>query len=237
MLIAGGDEAGRGAVIGPLVISIVSISNGKESKLAKIGVRDSKMLTKRKREFLFDEIYSLAEEINIYKITNNEINIAMSNKISINELEALNFAKLIDSIKKRPEKIFLDSPDVISERFGVRVGFFSKNKIIVDGVKYTKEERKTKDKIKVVSQHKADSRYPVVSAASIISKVTRDKEIEHIIDKTGVAIGSGYPSDSYTISAIRENLGNGTLMPYLRHEWHTIKNIRQLKIEDFLLKK
>ncbi len=195
------------------------------------------MLTKRKREFLFDEIYSIADEINIYQITNGEINTAMSNKISLNELEALNFAKLIDSIKKTPEKIFLDSPDVISERFGVRVGFFSKNKIIVDGVKYTQEERKTKDKIKIISQHKADSRYPVVSAASIISKVTRDREIENIIDETGIAIGSGYPSDSYTISAIRENLGTGSLMPYLRHEWHTVKNIRQLKIEDFLFKK
>jgi ribonuclease HII len=95
------------------------------------------------------------------------------------------------------------------------------------GVRYTK----------ILARHKADSIYPVVSAASIISKVTRDREIEKIKDETGLSIGSGYPSDSYTISAIRENLGTGKLMPYLRHEWQTVKNIRQLKIEDFLSKK
>ena len=185
---------------------------------------------------MFDEIYSLAEEIKIYKITNTEINKAMSSKISINELEALNFAKLIDSFESNPERIFLDSPDVISERFGVRVSLFSKNKMLVDGIKYSAEERKNKEKIKIISEHKADARYPVVSAASIRSKVTRDKEIEKIKESTGIDIGSGYPSDSYTINAIRENLGTGLLMPYLRHEWQTIKNIRQLKIDDFILK-
>ncbi|MGC8479409.1 MAG: ribonuclease HII [Candidatus Micrarchaeia archaeon] len=236
MLIAGGDEAGRGAVLGPLVVSIVKISKGRENKFARIGVRDSKMLSKKKRLFLFDEIYALADEIKVYKISNDEINKAMSNKISLNEIEALNFAKLIDSLDTLPDYIFLDSPDVISERFGVRVGFFSKNKLLVKGIKYTKEDRSNKNKANIISEHKADARYPVVSAASIISKVVRDKEIDMIKEKTGIEIGSGYPSDAYTITAIRENLGTGKLMPYLRHEWQTLKNIRQLKIENFLFK-
>ena len=191
------------------------------------------MLSKKRRLFLFDEIYSLADEIKIYKITTSEINKAMSSKISINELEALNFAKLIDSLDNAPERIFLDSPDVISERFGIRVSLFSKRKMLVDGVKYSANERKLKEKIKIISEHKADARYPVVSAASIISKVTRDNDISAIADKTGIDFGSGYPSDSYTIDAIRSDLETGHLIPYLRHEWRTLKNIRQLKIDDF----
>ena len=64
-------------MLGPLVVSIVCIGKGKEKKLCDIGVRDSKLLTKRKRSFLFDEINSIAEEVRTYKITNDEINIAM----------------------------------------------------------------------------------------------------------------------------------------------------------------
>lgn len=224
-------------MIGPLVVSTVSVSKGKESKFSKIGVRDSKLLTSRKRLFLYDEIYSIAEEVKVYKIDPLEINEAMRNKISINELEALNFARLIDSLVVVPSKIFLDSPDVISERFGTRVGFFCKSaRLISSGTRRPKDDKSSAQSIQVVSEHKADARYPVVSAASIIAKVVRDKEIERISDKTGIEIGSGYPSDRYTVDAIRKHLGTNHLEPYLRSYWQTLKNIRQLKIEEFLIK-
>jgi len=96
IIIAGGDEAGRGAVLGPLVVSLVSINEGKAKKLSEIGVRDSKMLSRKRREFLFDDIYSLAEDVRTYAITPEEINNAMRSNISINELEAIHFARLID---------------------------------------------------------------------------------------------------------------------------------------------
>ncbi len=88
--------------------------------------------------------------------------------------------------------------------------------------------------IPIIAEHKADARYPVVSAASIIAKVVRDQEIERITDKIGMDIGSGYPSDVYTINAIRASLVNGKMAPYLRDYWQTLKNVRQLKMDEFL---
>lgn len=215
------------------MISLVSVSKGKESRLSRIGVRDSKMLTKRKRRFLLEEIGAIAEEVKVYMISNTEINEAMRSKVSINELEALNFARLIDSAKVVPEKIYIDSPDVVSERFGLRIKLFSKRPLSIEGVKEPRGKRQS-GSIRIVADHKADARYPVVSAASIIAKVVRDEEIDRIREKAGVRIGSGYPSDRYTIEAIRADLKTNRLKPYIRNYWKTMNIIKQLKIEDFL---
>ncbi len=235
VIIAGGDEAGRGAVIGPLVVSIVTIQKGREGKLSRIGVRDSKLLTRKKRDYLYDEICSLAEDVKVYKISEEEINRAMAAGMSLNELEALHFARLIDQTSVAPERIYLDSPDVVSERFGIRVSLFSKRRLRVNGVKHEKALGADSDEkaIRVISEHKADIIYPVVSCASIISKVTRDNELDGLRERLGMDIGSGYPSDKITIDAIRANLHNKTFGQYMRERWKTLKNIRQSKIDDF----
>ena len=237
IIIAGGDEAGRGAVLGPLVVSLVSINEGKAKKLSEIGVRDSKMLSRKRREFLFDDIYSLAEDVRTYAITPEEINNAMRSNISINELEAIHFARLIDESEANPKKIYLDSPDVIPEKFGIRVSLISKKPLKVNGVRRREKERSSnaaKAVAKVIAEHKADVKYPVVSAASIIAKVTRDRAIEELEESLGFELGSGYPSDKTTIDMIRRNLDNERLLKHVRAEWKTLKLIRQLKIFEFL---
>lgn len=225
-------------MLGPLTISIVSIKKSKEMKLSNIGVRDSKMLTPRKRTFLYDEITSLADEVRLYKIGNEEIDRAIATGISLNSLEALNFARLIDTLNTQPDRLFLDSPDVVPERFGLRVGLFSKKNIRikgldVQGVQPINDGEKKKP-ILIIAEHKADVRYPVVSAASIIAKVERDAEIERIQDKLGMDIGSGYPSDKVTIDAIRANLNNEKMAKFIRQRWKTLQLIRQLKIDSFI---
>lgn len=234
MIIAGGDEAGRGAVIGPLVVSVVSISDAKVKRLARMGVRDSKLLTRRKREFLYDEIYGIAEDVKVYPISNNEINEAMNGKISLNELEAMHFAKLIDAIDLELGKIYLDSPDVISERFGTRISLLSQKALHVDGVKGAKLAKKGEKRIHIISEHKADLRYPVVSSASIIAKVTRDRAMDDIEDRLGMEVGSGYPSDHVTVDAIRACLGTNKIKPFVREYWKTLTLIRQMKIGDYM---
>ncbi len=213
----------------------MAIQKGREGKLSRIGVRDSKLLTKRKREYLYDEIFALSEDVKVYKISEEEINRAMAAGMSLNELEALHFARLIDQTNVTPEKIFLDSPDVVSERFGIRVSLFSKRPLRVSGTKREKTIGDEGDEpvIKVMSEHKADTIYPVVSCASIISKVTRDNELDDLRGKLGMEIGSGYPSDKVTIDAIRANLHDKVFGRYMRERWKTLKNIRQSKIEDF----
>lgn len=230
IIIAGGDEAGRGAVIGPLVVSMIAIGKGKEKKLSAIGVRDSKLLTKRKRAFLFDEIRSISEEVKTYCITNDEINAAMRSNISLNQLEAMHFARLMDEMVPDIDRAYIDSPDVIAERFGMRISLFAKKPMRVVGIKGGMREGK---RIKIISEHKADIKYPVVSGASIIAKVTRDAEMERIESEVGLKIGSGYPGDKETIAIIKENLKSRVLSPYIREYWKTLENIRQRKIGEF----
>ena len=189
----------------------------------------------KKRRFLFDEISAIAEEVKVYSITSSEINEAMQNRISINELEAAKFASLLDLMDVIPKRIYLDSPDVVSERFGLRVKMFAKRPLLINGVK---EKRGRLDEgvsaIRVLAEHKADARYPVVSAASIIAKVVRDDEIEKIGEREGIDVGSGYPSDKYTIAMLRANLKNESFMPYIRNRWKTINLIKQSKMADFM---
>ncbi len=221
-------------MIGPLVVSLISISKGKEGRLSKIGVRDSKMLSRKKREFLFDEITSLAEQVKVYKISNIEIDRAMTAGVSLNGLEALNFARMIDSLEGHPKKIFLDSPDVVQNKFGIRVCLFSKRTMTVEGSPgVSNPGMNDSEIITLVSEHKADSRYPVVSGASIIAKVTRDYEIDRISDEIGIDVGSGYPSDSKTVNAIKNNLKHEKLGKYIRNRWKTMEIIRQSRIEEF----
>ena len=199
------------------------------------------MLTPRKREFLFDEITSIADEIRSYNISSEEIDQAIESNVSINQLEALNFARLIDSLETEPNKVFLDSPDVVSERFGMRVSLFSARNMRVKGIKGMAKEQLDKGRmaagdskrISVIAEHKADAVYPVVSSASIIAKVIRDREIERITDHLGVDIGSGYPSDSKTIDAIKDNLTNEKFAKFVRQRWKTMQIIRQARMNDF----
>ena len=196
------------------------------------------MLTPRKREFLYDEILSIADEVRSYSIGSEEIDQAIKSNVSLNQLEALNFARLIDLLKTEPNKVFLDSPDVISERFGMRVSLFSSRNMHVKGIKKKGQKNEgiipaDSKRISVIAEHKADSIYPVVSSASIIAKVIRDREIERITDHLGIDIGSGYPSDAQTIDAIKDNLANEKFAKFIRQRWKTMQIIRQARMNEF----
>lgn len=231
IILCGGDEAGRGAILGPLVISIVAVKSSSLHKLSEIGVRDSKMLSEKRRNQLYDEIVDISSSIKVDKIYPNEINEAMRNHISINELEAIRFAGLFDQMSERVSSVYLDSPDVIAERFGTRFKMLSTKPIKVDGIKMKKEKgvRYTR----VIAEHKADVRYPIVSAASIIAKVTRDREIRKLEKELKLRIGSGYPSDYKTIDIIKRNLKSGALNNCIREKWSTMERVRQTKLAYF----
>jgi ribonuclease HII len=215
MIVAGIDEAGRGCVIGPLVIAAVSIKDTGVNKLKEIGVRDSKLLTKKRRESLYEEILQNCEEVEIVKIPPKIINKTMEDKISLNKLELKYFVKLIKKLEK-VNVVYLDCPDVNEERL-------------------EKEILKRIDKkIKVVSMHKADARIPIVSAASIIAKVVRDREIEKIKKKLKYDFGSGYPSDKKTREFLRKMMLLPEVKKYVRTKWKTLEKLKQRRITEFL---
>ncbi len=213
-VVGGADEAGRGPVLGPLVLCVALCEKDKEPFLKSLGVKDSKMLAPEKREELAREIKKYCH-IHVQKITAKEINSLMKKGVSLNEIEAMFVSKAlleIDlDIAKQVDRIYIDSPDTVAERFTNRIKSHFPSDAVISS--------------KLHSSHKADVVYPIASAASIIAKVTRDEEIEKIKKEIGCDFGTGYPHDELTIQCIKDNVDNPVLLKYLRTEWSTAKRI------------
>lgn len=210
MLVAGVDDAGRGSVIGPLVIAGVMSKEEDLAKLVRLGVKDSKVLSPRRREILAVEIKRLALRYSVIKLTPKDIdNVVQTGKKlhRLNRLEAQTMAKIIEMLK--PDIAYVDASDVLEERF---------KKHILECVPFT---------VEIVSEHKADRNYPIVSAASIIAKVERDKEIAELKEKHG-DLGCGYPTDQKTISFLRQYIKEfGEYPDFVRKSWKPAKKIKR----------
>lgn len=202
MLTIGIDEAGRGPVIGPMVIAGALVDEKNAEKLKKLGVKDSKMLSPKKREELYNSVMELSEEVHFIKISPNQID-TMREKISLNEIEAVVIAELLRKFKKKADRIVIDLPDPNGKMFINRIR------------KYVKIEAE------VIAEHKADANYIEVSAASIIAKVERDEEIKELNKKHG-ELGSGYPSDPKTIAFLKKN--SEKRFNFIRYSWQTAQN-------------
>jgi len=201
--VCGVDEAGRGSLLGPLVIAGVSLKKEKIRKLKSMGVRDSKKLTPLQREKLYKKIIKFVDNYYIAKINPYTIDKSV-NKHELNNLEAKYMAKVIS--KLNPNISYVDSCDVNPSRFGKKISKLAK-----------------KDRIK--SYHNADNRFVIVSAASIIAKVNRDRAIKKIQKKHN--IGSGYPSDSKTIVFVKNYLSTKNDIPnFVRSSWKTVRFMR-----------
>lgn len=209
----------------------MAVKKDNERKFADIGVRDSKLLSRAKREILYHKINKIALEVLVDQIYPKEINQAMKDNVSLNELEAIRFSKLFDKLENKASVFYLDSPDVIQEKFGMRINTYSSKP--TRSSKNERWEEKGRRRTKIISEHKADSKYPVVSAASIIAKVTRDEAIKDLEKELNMEIGSGYPSDSKTIEMVRNNMKNKALTKHIREYWATINLIKQTKINSF----
>ncbi len=203
MQVCGVDEAGRGSLLGPLVIAGVSLKKEKIRKLKSMGIRDSKKLTPLQREKLYKKIIKFVDNYYIAKINPYTIDKSV-NKHELNNLEAKYMAKVIS--KLNPNISYVDSCDVNPSRFGKKISKLAK-----------------KDRIK--SYHNADNRFVIVSAASIIAKVNRDRAIKKIQKKHN--IGSGYPSDSKTIVFVKNYLSTKNDIPnFVRSSWKTVRFMR-----------
>ena len=177
MDILGIDEAGRGSVLGPMVIAGVVVPEKMEKILERMGVKDSKRLTPNRRTILSRKLRKMFD-YEIVVISAREIDDLRASGVNLNEIEKNAMESII--LKLKPEKAIVDAVDVKAERF---------------------QENLCNDTgIDVIAEHKADDKYIEVSAASIIAKAERDeyiKEINKEYIKSG-GIGSGYPSDPTT---------------------------------------
>ena len=213
MIIAGVEEAGRGPVIGPMVMAIVSIEEKDEFKLDILGVRDSKQLTPKKREELFDVIKETAKDFSIIILKPAEIDKAVeSEESNLNWLEADTTEDLINSVEAK--KVILDCPSNNITEY--------KNYIL----------KRLEKEVELVVEHKADENYLIVAAASILAKVTRDREIEKIKKQYNIDFGSGYPSDPFTVQFLETNYNN---YPIFRKSWSSWRRVALKKNQKNLL--
>jgi ribonuclease HII len=202
-LIGGVDEAGRGSVIGPLVVAGISIEKNGISRLHKLGIRDSKTLTPVARENFFGNIVGLANSLCISKFDCHEVdNYVFFN--GLNELEAVGMAEVINNI--HAPRIYVDACDINLERY--------KNSI----KKYL-----WTPKPKIYCLHHADCFNVVVSAASIVAKIIRDNEVQRI-RRIYHDIGSGYPSDKKTMFFIKKWVTRYKSAPHFaRKSWRPLR--------------
>ena len=220
-VIIGVDEAGRGPVIGPLVVSAVRIPNMDVKILEEMGVKDSKKINKLKRKKIFESITENCKNRKwkicriICSASEIDKHVRESN---LNQLEVKLFARAIEEIglSKKIKHVNVDACDVDEIRFGKNI-----EKELGDRWKNTK----------IISNHKMDEMDLVTAAASIIAKVTRDSEIEKINDRTDFEIGSGYPSDLITRKAVRKMIVDKFAHNELRWSWKTVKD-EWLKIHN-----
>jgi len=200
--ICGVDDAGRGSMIGPMVIAGISIEKKNIPKLRKLGVRDSKKLSPKKRELLYKEIVKLVDDYHVIRIPPRTIDKYVFEH-NLNHLEAKKMAEVISNLN--PDLSYVDSCDVNAARFGREISDLSK-------------------KSKVKSYHYADSRFVVVSAASIIAKVSRDRSIMRLNKTTN--LGSGYPSDKKSVNYVKKVVSSKKSLPTsIRKSWKPVQKI------------
>ncbi len=202
MRVAGVEEAGRGPVIGPMVMAICAIDEEKIPDLLSIGVKDSKLITPKNREIIFDKIKKLCE-YEIMILSPQEIDDNLNNpEMNLNKLEGVVSAKLINKV--RADKVILDCPSNNTNTYKEYVSQYINKKI------------------EIISEHKADLNHTIVGAASILAKVTRDRIINELKKEAKTDFGSGYPSDPKTIMFLKENWDK---YEFFRKTWSTYKRL------------
>lgn len=212
MKILGIDEAGKGPVIGPMCVGGVLIHEDKENTLKNLGVADSKQIAPKKRAHLARQIKKYSENTFVFVIEPQQID-ELRKLMTMNEIMVIAFSRVIEELQ--PDKAYVDAADVKEERFGKRLL-----------QQYAKTHPDRSEQLTIVSKHRADTIYPVVSAASILAKVHRDELIEELKKELGMDFGSGYPSDPKTKQFLKDwYQEHGSLPDIVRHSWKTAENI------------
>jgi len=195
-VICGVDEAGKGSVLGPMVVAAVAAET--EDILFDVPVKDSKLLTPRQRTILYDTITERCRTATLI-IPADRID---ARGMTMNECVARAHAAVIRTLQ--PVTAYVDACDVSEKRYAQMV------------------KSHLKKPCRIISEHKADATYPIVSAASIVAKVVRDAEIGKIAAAYG-SVGSGYPSDPDTIAYLSAYIRDHRHPPPIaRKSWKTV---------------
>lgn len=204
---AGIDEAGRGPVLGPLVVAGVACPD--PAILKRLGVADSKALTPGKRERLDRQVRDHPElKVEVRSITPEVLDDERRHR-TLNAIEVERFQDIARALGA--PTVIVDAADVDARRFGRQVAAG-----LPDAV--------------VVSEHKADEAHLVVGAASIVAKVARDAAVAELARRLErrlpMPLGSGYASDPLTRDFVRAwHARFGDLPEGTRRSWAPMREL------------
>jgi len=218
-LILGIDDAGRGPLIGPMALAGCLINSEIEKEFKKLGVKDSKMLTPIKREFLAKKIKEKAIAYHVCHVHPFEIDGRTKQGLNLNKIEAIKSAEIINFLvneqKEKRIRVMIDCPSPNRESW--------KNYVIQHIF------NKNKKNLSVQCEHKADRDYIAVSAASILAKSAREKEVAKIKEKIGKDFGSGYTHDPKTLEFLKKYSAEHKKDGIFRETWATWQNHKAKK--------
>lgn len=205
MRILGIDEAGRGPVIGPLVMCGYMVDKDNITELRKLGVKDSKLLTAKKRSSMLTRLMEISDDLVVLKIPAKEID----EERTLNNLNKMEIEKMQHIISLlNPDVAIVDALEANTKRFHAKVSC------------------RIDKRIKLIAENLADKNHIEVGAASIIAKVHRDDEISKLHEKYGF-FGTGYPSDPRTVSFLKDWIEKNKEFPdFVRKSWITAQTIR-----------
>jgi ribonuclease HII len=180
-------------------------------------------LTPKRRSELAPKIEELCKSVIVLRVPACKIDSYRAKKINLDMIEAMKMAEIIDV--SGADKVFVDSLQANPEKFKKHI-----------------QQHMTTDGIDMIVENYSDETYPVVSAASVIAKVERDKVIEEIKRKVNFDFGVGYSHDERTINFVKKLLEEKKqLPPYVRQSWVTIQVLQeaswQRKLKDFFIKR
>ena len=199
--VCGIDEAGRGSMVGPLVVAAVSVRRSRLGELARMGVRDSKELSPAARERLYPLILGVADAHAVLRAPARSVDASVRRR-GLNGLEARYMARA--AARLGAATTYVDSCDVDAARFGRKVSEMAGG-------------------LRVVSRHRADSRFVAVAAASVVAKVERDRSLARI--RRSHDVGSGYPSDPAARRFVELRARRGALPPFVRRSWRPVRRL------------
>ncbi|MHA1340118.1 MAG: ribonuclease HII [Promethearchaeota archaeon] len=228
--ILGIDEAGRGPVLGDLFVGAVLCNLAQIQILRQNNVNDSKKLSKTKRELLYNLISQNCIKYIVKRIPVKVIdeNIKSNNGKNLNMLEKEIMCELIEELQA--DEVYIDA-------IGNNPKKFTREMYIM-----LEQRGKISQIPKIIARNKGDSLFTIVGAASIMAKVQRDKAIESYRKEYEIygSIGSGYPSDKYTIQFLRRYISKNHKPPEIaRKSWETVNNLMneivwQKRLRDFV---
>lgn len=216
-MVVGADEAGKGPVLGPMVAGAVRADPAD----LPAGLADSKQLTPARRE----ELATALREHPEIRVATARIDPARIDapETDMNSLGVEAQAEAVAAVSESGDSVVADAADTDEARFGRRL---------------REAVEKSGTAVDVTAEHGADESHAVVSAASVVAKVERDRLMADIDTEYDREVGSGYPSDPRTREFLADYVAeHGDLPACARTTWSTCEDVlaaaEQSGLSDF----